>query len=174
MDDTGEIDVRTNKPHIILDYNRTKSGVDTVDQKCASYTTQRVTKRWPLAIFFRMLDIAGINSEIIFNNNKSLEEPPRRRKFLTKLGFDLIEDHLKERAKLQTLPKDITEFLSKYRPLAEVPVNQHRTGRCHICSSHKNNKTTVTCDSCQQFVCKGHSSKTIRCNTCLYPPMEED
>ena len=75
VDDTGEIDVVTNKPNIILDYNSTKGGVDSVDQKCASYT-------------------------------------PRRRIYLTKLDFDLIEDHLTERTKLQAHPKDVTEFLS--------------------------------------------------------------
>lgn len=55
MHDEAEIDETTNKLQIILDYNKTKCGVDTVDQKCASYTTQRITRRWPLAIFFECL-----------------------------------------------------------------------------------------------------------------------
>lgn len=167
MDDMGEIDATTGKPQIILEYNKTKSGVDTVDQKCASYTTQRITRRWPLALFFRMLDI-------VFNSNRPSESHPRRRKFLCQLGFDLIEEHLKQRATIQTLPKDITEFLLKYRLPVESPASERRTGRCYICSAHKNTKTTVTCNSCEKFVCKSHSNKTVQCHNCLNPPMEED
>ncbi|XP_072377788.1 uncharacterized protein [Diabrotica undecimpunctata] len=36
MIDTDEIDEDTGKPVMIIQYNKTKSGVDTVDQKCAS------------------------------------------------------------------------------------------------------------------------------------------
>ncbi|KAJ8927587.1 hypothetical protein NQ314_019932 [Rhamnusium bicolor] len=176
IDDKGEIDGATNKSNIILDYNKTKGGVDMVDQMCASYSTQRITRRWPLAVFFRILDIAGMNSQIIFNNMQLLEKTPRRRKYLSELGVSLMEDHMKERAKINTLPKDIREFLSQYRVLEEQrnAENQNRSGRCRICSAHKNSKTTVSCDSCHQFVCKKHSTKTVQCNTCLYPPMEED
>ncbi|CAH2003549.1 unnamed protein product [Acanthoscelides obtectus] len=173
FDDKGEDDEATNKPTIILDYNRTKSGVDTVDQKCASYTTQR---RWPLAIFSRILDITGINAEIGFNNTKPTEESPRRRKFLNELGVSLMEHHMAERAKIITLPKDIREFFSRYQTTVdEVPaIKQNGSGRCHVCSAHKNNKTTVRCDSCYQFVCKSHCKKTVQCDTCLNTPMEED
>lgn len=176
MHDNNEIDEETQKPEIILHYNRTKCGVDTVDQKCSSYTTQRITRRWPLAIFFRILDIAGINSEIIINSNRPADTPPRRRKYLTSLGLSLMENHLKERAKIKTLPKDIREFLSRYNTPVNIPsaLNENRTGRCHICSAHKNNKTTVTCSQCKKFVCKSHSEKLVQCNSCLYPPMEED
>lgn len=174
MHDAIEIDETTKKPQIILDYNSTKCGVDTVDQKCASYTTQRITRRWPLAIFFRLLDIAGINSEIIYNNTKPSVVPPRRRIFLNELAFELFEDHLKDRAKIPTLPKDVTAFLSKYHPAPVEAFTQNSNGRCHICSSKKNNRTTVTCSSCQHFVCKGHSTKTVTCQNCLATQMEEE
>lgn len=176
IDDKGEIDEATNKPNIILDYNRTKGGVDTVDQMCTTYTTQRNTNRWPLAIFFRILDIAGINSEIAYNSTKPLETPPRRRIFLNDLGLSLIQDHMEERAKISTLPKDIAVFLSRYRTTAATinTVNRSHSGRCHVCSAHKNNKTTVTCDLCHKFACKEHCKKTIQCSTCMHSPMEED
>lgn len=118
IDDKGEIDGATNKPNITLDYNKTKGAVDTVDQICASYSTQRITRRWPLAVFFRILDIAEINSQIIFNNTKLLEKTPRR-KYLSELSVSLMEDHVKERAKINTLPKHIREFLFQYQVLEE-------------------------------------------------------
>nr|XP_022900753.1 piggyBac transposable element-derived protein 4-like [Onthophagus taurus] len=60
------------KPEIITYYNATKGGVDTVDKMCASYNVARNTKRWPMVTFYSMLNVCGINSQIIFlgNNNK--------------------------------------------------------------------------------------------------------
>lgn len=121
-----------------------------------------------------MLDIAGINSEIIYNNTRPLVDPPRRRIFLTELAFELFEDHLKDRAKIPTLPKDVTTFLSKYRPVLEAEVTRNPNGRCHICSSKKNNRTTVTCSLCNHFVCKGHSSRNVTCQNCLPSEVEEE
>jgi len=38
------------KPEIILEYNRTKGGVDCVDQQVAEFTCVRPAKRWPLKV----------------------------------------------------------------------------------------------------------------------------
>ncbi|XP_046399025.1 piggyBac transposable element-derived protein 4-like [Ischnura elegans] len=46
-----KIDSKTNKPAIIMDYNRGKIGVDIVDKMCSSYNCQRNTNRWPVVIF---------------------------------------------------------------------------------------------------------------------------
>jgi len=48
------------------EYNSTKGAVDTVDEMCWRYNTGRSCKRWPLAIFLHMLNISGINSQIIY------------------------------------------------------------------------------------------------------------
>lgn len=57
--DVGTIEVESNKPDMIVDYNRTKCGVDVVDQLCATYSVARVTKRWPMVIFNAILNISG-------------------------------------------------------------------------------------------------------------------
>ncbi|ENN77514.1 hypothetical protein YQE_05993, partial [Dendroctonus ponderosae] len=72
MHSTNEIDEDTQKPLANLDYNATKGGVDTVDQMCASYSTSRITRRWPLTVFFRHLDISGINSNKLQEYDSSL------------------------------------------------------------------------------------------------------
>ncbi|XP_030745477.1 uncharacterized protein LOC115874468 [Sitophilus oryzae] len=77
------------KPEIVNFYNETKGGVDSLDKKCACYKTGRRTRRWPQVIWFRILDIAGVNANVIFNGvqrNKIME----RRRFLTTLGQQLI------------------------------------------------------------------------------------
>lgn len=69
----AEIDESTNeknKPSIVTFYNQTKGGVDEVDKKAKMYSTSRKNNRWPLTIFFRLLDIAGINAMVILRANK--------------------------------------------------------------------------------------------------------
>jgi hypothetical protein len=54
------------KPEIILEYNRTKAGVDRVDQMIRTYSCQRKTRRWPMKLFHNLLDIAAFNAAVIF------------------------------------------------------------------------------------------------------------
>ncbi|CAG4958180.1 unnamed protein product [Colias eurytheme] len=59
MHHTPNVDNTTKKPEIILYYNPTKIGVDLLDQRCANYWSGRRTRRWPLAVFYRLLDISA-------------------------------------------------------------------------------------------------------------------
>jgi hypothetical protein len=165
MHDTDETDPETQKPVVILDYNRTKGGVDTVDQLCSTYSTARKTRRWPMVVFFRELDIAGINSFKIFLANNPTKICTRR-KYLTDLAMQLMDEHLRVRAKLWCLPKDISCFLSKYResPSVTKPVSQKKI--CYLCGTHKNTKTGVTCHICCRNVCKNHSQHKVTCEKC--------
>ena len=52
MHHSGDIDVtKANKPDIVLYYNETKGGVDTLDQLVHEYPCKRKTTRWPFALF---------------------------------------------------------------------------------------------------------------------------
>lgn len=81
------------KPEIISYYNSTKGGVDALDEKCSIYSTGRRTRRWLLAIFYRLLDISSLNSYVLYNsfkNNKTMT----RADFLKSLGFELVSPEL--------------------------------------------------------------------------------
>lgn len=162
------------KPEVINFYNETKGGVDSLDKKCACYKTGRRTRRWPQVIWFRILDIAGVNANVIFNGvqgNKIME----RRLFLTTLGQELIEDHVKRRAQQQCLPRELRIIIFKVSGLQE-PVPPHnpeqlqgkKRGRCKICPYSKNQKKeSSTCDKCRGFICKNHSHKKVLCENCI-------
>ncbi|XP_039969514.1 uncharacterized protein LOC120781376 [Bactrocera tryoni] len=60
------------KPEIIEYYNHTKGGVDRMDQMLAEYPIQRQTKRWPLAMFFNMLDITAFVAYINYDLNNPM------------------------------------------------------------------------------------------------------
>ncbi|XP_022183154.1 piggyBac transposable element-derived protein 4-like [Myzus persicae] len=111
MHHDSKIDVETRKPEIIMDYNCTKDGVDTVDKMCAAYSVSRITKRWPLVIFYSLMNIAGINAQVLFSYYKHNNAPKIRRLFLKTLAFDLMKEHLASRAQISSLPSDISSFL---------------------------------------------------------------
>ena len=50
------------EPEMILDYNKTKSAVDTLDKLVREYRYLRTSRRWPLALFFDIIDIADHNA----------------------------------------------------------------------------------------------------------------
>lgn len=54
------------KPDTVLDYNATKFGVDCLDQMACQYSTKAATRRWPVAVFFNILDLAGVNAWILY------------------------------------------------------------------------------------------------------------
>ena len=46
-------------------YNQTKGGVDSHDHKCSLYTTTRKTNRWPMRIFYGIIDSTLVNAFVI-------------------------------------------------------------------------------------------------------------
>ena len=56
------------KIQIILDYYKTKFGVDTIDQKLASCTSKRKTNRWPFVVFYNLLNLSVNNTFVIFTS----------------------------------------------------------------------------------------------------------
>ena len=55
------------KPEIILDYNKTKCGIDVVDEMCKRYSTRSKVLRWPVVHFQNLLDVTAINSSTILS-----------------------------------------------------------------------------------------------------------
>ncbi|XP_030750072.1 piggyBac transposable element-derived protein 4-like [Sitophilus oryzae] len=58
--------------------NITKCGVDVVDEMSATYNVARQSRRWPLTVFFSLLNNAGINSQIIYRENNDGLQMTRR------------------------------------------------------------------------------------------------
>ena len=162
-----EIDPSTgnqNKPFIITEYNETKGGVDVVDKLCASYDCARNTRRWPMVIFFNMLNIAGINAQVIFSANNP-DTDIRRRFFLRKMANGLIAPHLQRRASMTNLPRAL-KFRLQEMVGAEAADQQQNIipGRCSYCDSKKNRKSRFSCFKCNVYMCLEHI--TPICTTC--------
>ena len=79
-------EVEKRKPKAILDNNNNnnKGRFDTTNEMLRSYSTKASSRKWPLAAFFNLLDIASLNTYIIYENISLSNE--NRRQFLIKLG----------------------------------------------------------------------------------------
>ncbi|GBL80083.1 hypothetical protein AVEN_29091-1 [Araneus ventricosus] len=125
------------KPEIIQFYNATKGGVDTVDEMPSLYSTARKTNRWPMVIFYYMLNVVAINARVALMSTKT---PPlqytSRRRFLKKLALSLIETHMKDKKNMQMLPKTLRESMNEATSSGseEIPSKtpKHDKGRCVI------------------------------------------
>ncbi|KAJ8932105.1 hypothetical protein NQ318_022242 [Aromia moschata] len=110
LHDSDDIDPDSRKPQIILDYNATKGGVDTVDKMCAAYSVSRIIKRWPLVIFYSAMNIAGINAQILYKSARPTKTPERRRFFLKNLSLALMKEHMIARSQIKSLSLDVKAF----------------------------------------------------------------
>ncbi|UYV63888.1 hypothetical protein LAZ67_2005892 [Cordylochernes scorpioides] len=96
-----------------------------VNQMCGTYSVGRRTNRWPLCLFFDLLNVAGINSEIIFKSLNINSPRVPRRIFLKNISQQLFQDHLKIRSQLKNLPRSIHDLIILYCKKAESPESQN-------------------------------------------------
>ena len=168
-------DRETGKPEIISFYNKTKAGVDTLDQLCVTYTTGRSTRRWPLCLFYCMLDIIGVNSHVIYSHfNINAKESKFRREFLKNLGKSLVMPHMIKRLENKRLSRDLRAIIIKVSGISEtnnteiskrpkMAQNTNNT-RCYICPRSANRMATLRCTLCGELICKVH--KVLYCTLC--------
>lgn len=146
------------KPEVITFYNSTKSGVDVVDELCATYNVSRNSKRWPLTIFFAMLNISGINANIIYRANND-NTRIKRRHFIKNLALSLIQDHLQIQRARVNLPRQLRKRIADFTNEPSIEPPQKIPGarrRCQICPSKKDKKTKHTCHACHIYICPEH------------------
>ena len=83
------------KPLVIHFYNKNKVGVDGFDQMARQYTTHSASRRWPLAVWTKVLDIASLNAWIIFR--KTTGSKVSRRDFILDLIEGLKQNYVAQR-----------------------------------------------------------------------------
>ncbi|XP_011864172.1 PREDICTED: piggyBac transposable element-derived protein 4-like [Vollenhovia emeryi] len=172
LHNSGRLDKETEKPEIVAFYNRTKGGTDTFDQMCHLYTTARVTARWPLRLFFDMMDHAAVNSFILYSLRSS-NEGLNRRDFLKDLTFSLVEPQLRFRLTARTLRANLRVMINEIlqinpelsAQIQTVTAQTHKLQkrkRCSFCITEK--KTVYCCALCKKPTCDDH--RVNICKTC--------
>lgn len=158
MHHTNEVDEYTKKPEIIIYYNATKEGVDEADKKCSIYSSSRRTRRWPMVVFYRILDLSSMNAHILHN----MHQPKiiERGDFLKTLARSLVLPHIQRRVVCSRLPRELRFVMKRILgdDMVEEDVQSHETSQgkrkaCRICPPKLHRMTVYTCVGCCDPVC---------------------
>ncbi|XP_005947474.1 piggyBac transposable element-derived protein 4 [Haplochromis burtoni] len=158
------------KPAAILDYNKCKGGVDNLDKVVGTYSCRRKTSRWPLTLFYNLLDISAYNGFVLWkavNPEWESTKTHKRRVFLEELGYMLVTPEIARRpcAPRSKAAAAIVAEIQQSESETESdpkPINKTRK-RCELCINRR--RTATTCSSCEKSVCKDHSA--VVCVSCL-------
>ncbi|XP_033222609.1 uncharacterized protein LOC117176468 [Belonocnema kinseyi] len=146
----------------------TKGGTDLFDQFCHRYSTTRKPYRWPLRVFYGMIDQSGVNSCALYNFNYVNERLPHRQ-FLIQLSAGLLEPFLRRRLTNVTLQRSLKACIISMLGI-DVPPPQERSDqlpkrlRCHFCDTNLDKKTNTACIVCQVPICRHHRRSV--CTSC--------
>lgn len=130
----------------------------------ASYNVSRNSKRWPMTLFYGILNMAAINAYIIYEANKS---SIKRTEFIRNLGLSLIYKHLQTRKEKKNIPVHIRQKISSQLddptpgPSANV---SGRYVRCSECPNKKDRKTKYCCNTCAKPISMEHAK--FLCESC--------
>jgi hypothetical protein len=156
------------KPEIITFYNSTKGGVDVVDMMVGNYNVSRNSRRWPLTLFFDLLNISCVNSYVLYAHNP--KNKLKRRKFIKNLSLVLLEETQKRRVQNIHLQKGIRAGIARLLPEAAVATTsqslQGQAKRCTFCARSKDRKVKTVCSTCGKHVCSDHSKMIVSCTKC--------
>ena len=135
------------KPEIIQFYNQTKGGVDNLDKLFRTYSSIQKCNRWPVTLFFNLIDIAAYNALVCYvftNPSYHKGKLSRRRLFLEELAFQLIG-------------KDTHDAPDTSNPPSTSTSNRRKERRYLDCPRKDDKKTPEVCNKCEKPVCKNHT-----------------
>lgn len=170
-----DVDPESGKSEINLFYNKTKGGVDTLDQLCHAYTVQRRTNRWPFAFFMNLVNVAGVAANIVYKTTFQVKTPTnqsQRKKFIHILTEQLVQLQIKRRSRVGLYRLDQMHLDSvagpstdEPGPSGEPPAKAARR-RCYICPSSRDRKVKQFCEKCKKNFCNDHAITSIICSKC--------
>ncbi|CAI5677223.1 unnamed protein product [Oreochromis niloticus] len=129
------------KPNTVTLYNTTKCGVDVMDQMVREYTVCRGTRRWPVAVFNNMIDMAALNAHVLYQACTGTQE--RRVDFLVEFARELANSHMAGKTARK-------EQLLRTQPSTPSPAKR---ATCQVKHKCKNNHATVRCVHCYRYTC---------------------
>ena len=147
----------------IIDYDKHKGGVDTLDENCKELNCFRKTNRWPMVINYNLINVATNNAFIVM---RGVGKSSKKTEFLKRLSFQLAQLYVRKRK----LIGQTKLFAERMGFIDAAPHSSKRTSqpvkreRCSRCSKH----TRSACQTCKQFICPRHRKllKKVHCLNC--------
>jgi len=162
------------KPEMVHFYNETKGAVDTLDHLVANFSCGRKTNRWPLNVFFFLLDIAAFNAFVLSSQRQPVFSNinRQRRRSLETLAACLVDQCTVSRTSdwEATNGNGISNsqyesavergYVGKKRRSSHSISSSSGLGNCFLCNVRKRSRNS--CVKCDRHVCKEHSSFICR------------
>ena len=161
--------VEVRRPKAIDTYNQYMNGVDRSDQILAKNNTLRKCMRWWKTLFFHLIDIAVVNSFILFqlyrSQNKDVEELQRPKRYSV---LEFREELARQFARLEEYGVPPLYCPPKKQPgeyeTPHLPKISDRKRNCTVCYKQlkKQYKVNLYCSApqCQVFL---HCTKDKDC-----------
>ncbi|XP_029007165.1 piggyBac transposable element-derived protein 3-like [Betta splendens] len=142
------------KPNTVALYSSTRCGADAMEQMLRNYSVRAATRRWPVAVFYYMIDMAALNAHALYEACTGRKE--RRADFLAELATELANPHVGEK-------KARKEQRLRQQPPTPEP---GKRAMCQVkrCNS---NRATVRCVGCYRYTCgKCRKETPWQCQDC--------
>lgn len=161
------------KPTTVIEYNRTKSGVDTADKRIRGFTCKRKCRRWPVTVFSNMIDIACNNASIIFSEKRpNIRKQESHYLFNKNAGYQMVKQQIIQRAQNNRIKASSRAAIEQMHVVPPAPLVQRafpvvldKSKRCSLCPRGSDKKTKMACSDCRKPMCRDHrSSKCLNCN----------
>lgn len=97
-----------------------------MDQQVRTYSCKRQTRRWPMVIFYNMIDIAALNAFIAFTKehpNYQKDVSHKRRIFLKELAKELVIPNMVKRSQNPKLQRSVKERMKNFIPISQSNQN---------------------------------------------------
>ena len=150
------------KPTVVDNYNRYMAGVDRSDQLIAQYNVLIISMRWWKTLFFHLIDIAVVNSFILFKLMMArYPDNPQLQRLAQLSQLEFREELVKELIGLKD-NKEVPVYQPGYNvPVDEDYVTKHlpnwneKRRNCQVCykRSGVEAKSFVSCVQCDVFLC---------------------
>lgn len=120
-----------------------------------------------MVILYGLMNVAGVNSQIVFSANNPNTKLIRRL-YLKELSTLLTAEHVQRRSMMRNLPPEVRTRRQEVAGTAQqaaimadqLPVGTRK--RCYMC--RKDSKTKYHCKYCQKFICLSHAH--FSCPSC--------
>jgi hypothetical protein len=136
-------------PTAVLDYNKHKGGVDTIDQLRQSYAVGRKTKKWWPQLVWWLIDLCIINAFSLYDQQQPVKIS--QLEFREQLMQQLVEQYPQERSRIgrpSSVPYEHPQVL-------HWPVRTEERADCVYCSHQpcSRTRTRIQCDVCHVPLC---------------------
>lgn len=158
------------KPLVIDQYNRYMLGVDRLDQRMSYYHFERKTVRWWRKVFFWIVEVAMVNSYIIYTRHTDARRKLTHKDFRKDLVMALCDEQRNLRSCRHVPRRDVT--LERLRG-SHFPDKDQTRRDCRVCSVRgaggQRHLTPYICSTCSDrpHLCIGECFKRYHTQTNL-------